>query len=519
MAASWIKDAIFYEIYPQTFFDTNGDGIGDLKGITQKLDYVKSLGCNALWLNPIYDSPFKDAGYDVRDYKKVAARYGTEEDLKELFRAAHEKGIRVLLDLVPGHTSEQHPWFQSSMQEEKNEFSHRYIWTPNAFWKPNDLACVCGEAPRNGTYVINYFKSQPALNYGFRQPKEVWQMPIDAPDALATREAMKDIMRFWLDKGCDGFRVDMADSLVKGDGNEKLATMEVWKDIAGAIHAEYPDAALVSEWNIPRQALNAGFDMDFYLDWRGNGYSSLMRDYDVPAYGCEIGENNSFFRADATRDVSRFLEDYLPQYEGSKDQGLWCFITGNHDTLRLAPALDDRERRLAFAFLLTMPGAPFIYYGDEIGMRYRWVPTKEGGYQRTGSRTPMQWEQGKNLGFSTSDAPYLPVDPAADAPTVAAQEKDPNSFLNHVRELIRLRKEYADLGNYSGFAVYYAKPGCRLFAYRRGNLLVAVNPSRESLTMPLTEKYHSVYTIGNGEITDSSLTLDGQSFVVLQPNA
>ncbi len=519
MAASWLKDAVFYEIYPQTFFDTNADGIGDIPGITAKLDYVKSLGCNALWLNPLFDSPFKDAGYDVRDYKKVAPRYGTNDDLKELFRAAHEKGIRVLLDLVPGHTSEEHPWFRESGKEEENEYSGRYIWTANAFCRGDGMPFIGGEAPRNATYIINFFKSQPALNYGYREIHESWQKPIDHPDCLATREAMKDVMRFWLDMGCDGFRVDMADSLVKNDGNEKLATMEVWKDIAGAIHAEYPEAALVSEWNNPRQALNCGFDMDFYLDWRGNGYSILLRDYDIPAFGQAFGENNSYFKASAKRDVSRFLEDYLPAYEATKDKGLWCFITGNHDTLRVAPMLDERERQLAYSFLFTMPGAPFLYYGDEIGMPYRWVRTKEGGYQRTGSRTPMQWSTEKNLGFSQAeeDRLYLPVGDSDGAPTVAEQEKDPASFLNFMRKLIALRKENADLGNYSPFSVYCAEKGSRLFAYKRGTLLLAVNPSAESLELKLDGKYACIWRVGTPVVAEGSVVMGPQSFAVLQP--
>ena len=139
MAAKWLKDTVFYEIYPQSFNDTNGDGIGDIPGITEKLDYIKSLGCNALWINPCYDSPFKDAGYDVRDYKKVAPRYGTNEDLYHLFEEAHKKGIRVLLDLVPGHTSEEHPWFRESQKVEKNEYSDRFIWTEFCFHGPKDL--------------------------------------------------------------------------------------------------------------------------------------------------------------------------------------------------------------------------------------------------------------------------------------------------------------------------------------------------------------------------------------------
>ena len=520
MAASWIKDAIFYEIYPQSFYDSNADGIGDINGIAQKLDYVKSLGCNAIWMNPCFDSPFRDAGYDVRDYKKVAPRYGTNEDLKNLFAAAHEKGIRILLDLVPGHTSEEHPWFQESGKVEENEYSSRYIWTNSWISRGDGMPFIGGEMPRNGTYIINFFKTQPALNFGYREIREpAWQMPIDDPACLQTREAIKDIMRFWLDMGCDGFRVDMADSLVKNDGTEKLATMEVWKDIAGAIHAEYPEAALVSEWNNPQQALSCGFDMDFYLDWRGNGYNSLMRDYDIGKFGEEITENNSYFKADSTRDMSRFLEDYLPQYEASKDKGLWCLITGNHDTLRAAPMLDDRERRLAYSFLFTMPGAPFLYYGDEIGMPYRWVPTKEGGYVRTGARTPMQWSKEKNMGFSEADEKelYLPVGDMENAPNVAEQETERTSFLTFMRWLITTRKNNPDLSADAPFSVYYAEPGSRLFAYKRGDLLIAVNPSMEELELKLDGTYGCIYSVGTRRFMGDTLIMKEQSFVILKP--
>ena len=519
MAANWLKDAVFYEIYPQSFYDTNGDGIGDIPGIIAKLDYVKSLGCNALWINPWYDSPFADAGYDVRDYKAVAPRYGTMADAEALFRTAHEKGIRVLLDLVPGHTSEEHPWFLESSREHPDEaYADRYIWTENAFCRGGGMPFISGEKPRDGAYIINFFKSQPALNYGYRRIDEPkWQQSVTAPGPMATREAMKDIMRFWLDKGCDGFRVDMADSLVKNDGDDKTATMEVWRDMAGAIHAEYPEAALVSEWNKPRQALNCGFDMDFMLDWYGNGYSSLARLYKLDRQG-RVTEDGSYFSADSGADISGFLRDYLPQYQDTAKAGLWCLITGNHDTKRISFHLTDRERRLLFAFLLTMPGAPFLYYGDEIGMAYRWLPTKEGGYHRTGSRTPMQWSKGKNLGFSQAPAEklYLPVDPAADAPTVEAQEADPDSMLNHIRGLIALRHAYPELGNYSPFAVYSAEPGSRLFAYRRGeNMLLAVNPGRETLSLPLDGAYTLVYAVGAPKAENGTLTMPPQSFAVL----
>jgi maltose alpha-D-glucosyltransferase/alpha-amylase len=199
-------------------------------------------------MNPCYDSPFKDAGYDVRDHKKVAERYGTEADLVRLFDEAHKLGLKILLDLVPGHTSETHPWFIESAKAEENEYSDRYIWTSNAFCGGDGMPFIGGEHPRDAAYIINFFKCQPALNFGYRDIHDPsWQLPIDAPAPLATREAIKDIMRHWLKLGCDGFRVDMADSLVKNDHGTKEATVKVWQDMAGAIHEEYPNAALVSQ--------------------------------------------------------------------------------------------------------------------------------------------------------------------------------------------------------------------------------------------------------------------------------
>ena len=227
---TWLKDAIFYEIYPQSFYDTNGDGIGDLNGIKEKLDYIKSIGCNAIWINPCFDSPFKDAGYDVRDYKKIASRYGTNEDMFELVKVAHEKGIKILLDLVPCHTSDQYPWFLDSKISAKAQYSSRYVWTNDAFTKGRGATFVGGEAPRSGTYAISYFHSQPSLNYGYLNPIHPWEKPIDHPDCLATREAMKDVIRYWLSNGVDGFRVDMAACLVREDFEEQ-GTMTVWKDI------------------------------------------------------------------------------------------------------------------------------------------------------------------------------------------------------------------------------------------------------------------------------------------------
>ena len=518
MSTQWLKDAVFYEIYPQSDYDTNGDGIGDFNGIIEKLDYIKSLGCNALWINPCFDSPFKDAGYDVRDYKKVAPRYGNNNDLYRLFGEAHKRGIRVLLDLVPGHTSEEHEWFRQSQKAEPNEYSNRYIWTDFCFQPAKGMGFIGGESERSATYALNFFKCQPAPNYGFLKPEEPWQLATDHPDAIATREAMKDVMRFWLDHGCDGFRVDMAASLVKFDDEKKSGTSAIWRNVREMLDAEYPDAAMVAEWSDPPVALRAGYHMDFYLNHPGGGYASLMRDYQK-GFSVNDGVDNSYFRKDAPdRDINRFLEQYEAWYKDTRDIGYISMLTCNHDTIRPRFNMGMDELKLAYAFIFTMPGVPFLYYGDEIGMRYLDLPTKEGGYYRTGARTPMQWDSSKNLGFSTgcADSLYLPVDPAADAPTVESQQDDPASLLNTVRALLKRRHEETDLqadGEYGTVCAEKGKP----FVYRRGSLLLAVNPSGEKLFADVDADDRQVlFVLGMADAHAGRLAMGPQSFVVLK---
>lgn len=496
--ADWLDDAVFYEIYPQSFADSNSDGIGDIPGIIDHLDYLSELGATALWINPCFDSPFRDAGYDVRDYTRVAPRYGTNEDLVRLFQQAHARGIHVLLDLVPGHTSYEHPWFKASAREdpaERDGFSDRYIWTDGAFTNSDGMPFISGMTDRDGAFIVNFFASQPALNYGYGTRRQPWQMSPLSTAARSTREAMRQVMRFWLSRGCDGFRVDMADSLVKNDNEDKSLTVETWKRILAPIKKDYPQAAFVSEWSRPRQSLAAGFDMDFYLDWGWvpNGYNILARHTQDQVRG---DDDRSWLASRSGEDPTAFLADYLPQYRDTHRLGSFSFITCNHDTPRLAPRLKDRELRLADLLFLTMPGVPFIYYGDEIGMRYRTLPTKEGGYGRTGSRTPMQWTaDAPNLGFSSASADqlYLPVDPAPDAPTVSAQEADRNSLLHFVRTLIGLRHANAALHSTAGLSILFARKGSRPLAYLRRDeksdesIVVAINPgvNRETLTLRL----------------------------------
>lgn len=519
MNASWLQDAVFYQIYPQSFLDTNGDGIGDFNGIIEKLDYIRDLGCTALWINPCFDSPFKDAGYDVRDYKKAAPRYGTNDDLRRLFGEAHRRGLRVLLDLVPGHTSEEHPWFLESQRAEKNAYTNRYIWTNHCFQGARGMNYVAGESQRSGCYVLNFFKCQPALNYGFLHPQEDWQLPMDHPDCLATGAAVRDIMAFWLGQGCDGFRVDMASSLVKNDDEDRTGIKRLWHRLRADMDRDYPEAVLISEWGDPRYAIEAGFDADFYLHTPGNGMSSLLRDYQCHGDGHPGGEDHSFFKKDGQGDITRFLDEYIPWYEATKDRGCISLQTGTHDTERPRNSLDESELKIAYAFLFTMPGAPFLYYGDEIGMRYLDLPTKEGGYHRTGSRTPMQWDRSENLGFShgPADSLYLPVDPASDAPVVSEQAADPDSLLSTLKRVLRLRSEEAELRDNGNFEVVYARKGAFPFVYRRGSLLLAVNPSDRAAAATVdTEGRVPLFSLGTAEEQDGELVLGPQSFLVLR---
>ncbi|MCS4491323.1 alpha-amylase family glycosyl hydrolase [Corynebacterium sp. ES2715-CONJ3] len=466
---SWLEKATFYQIYPQSFADSNGDGIGDLRGIIDRIPYLQQLGISAIWLNPIFDSPFKDAGYDVRDYYQIAPRYGTTNDLSALIDALHAAGIRLLLDLVPGHTSDEHPWFIQSSSPDKTPEDDRYIWTNSWFGDADSLPFVAGVAPRNGCYVLNFFYSQPALNYGFATPKTPWQQPTSSQGAQRNREEMAKVITFWLDKGVDGFRVDMADSLVKHDP-DKSATIRAWQEIFTNVKKTHPGAVFVAEWGNPSQSLEAGFDMDFYLDWPGNGYNLLVR------------ADNAFFSAVSSRAASDFIDQYLPHYRASVGAGHFSLITGNHDNPRISHYLTDAELRLYFTFLLTMPGIPFIYYGDEIAMDYQDLPTHEGGYTRTGARTPMQWSTKPQAGFSTNPNTYLPTF-ANQGPekTVERHEQNPQSLLHVVRTLIKLRRDTPDLHASGGLEFLSDIPSDRVLRYRRSSVVVTINMSTEPI--------------------------------------
>jgi maltose alpha-D-glucosyltransferase/alpha-amylase len=486
---------VFYQIYPQTFYDSNGDGIGDLEGIIQKLDYVKNLGVDGFWINPFFESPFHDAGYDVSDYYKVAPRYGTNVDAKFMFEEAEKRGLKVLFDYVISYTSIEHPWFKESAKQEKNKYSNWYIWTDNTWLNPPEEyrdAFIKGYSRRNGQFMRNFYWSQPALNFGFAAPEEDWMLPIDHPDLLAMQEELKKVLRFWMDMGADGFRADMAGALVKnahvkeGDkffSKRDKGTKIFWNKIRSIIDKEYPGSFMVAEWSYPEAALDGGgFHADFYHWFQG--YNDLLQKESWRILN-GYSEGHSFFDKEGKGNITNFLKSYLEQYEKTKGKGYINLPLGNHDLSRLNIERSTDDLEIIFAFSLTMPGVPFIFYGNEIGMRQLYgLPYVEGAYKpRAGGRTPMQWSGGVNKGFSTTSPEklYLPVDDEKNAPNVEDQQKDPNSLLNRVRRLIKLKKEEKALTAYAEFVPVYAKENTYPFIYARACedeiILVILNPA------------------------------------------
>lgn len=496
----WAENAVFYQIYPQTFCDSDGDGIGDIKGIISKLDYVKSLGVDAIWFNPFFDSPFLDAGYDIRDYYKIAPRYGTNEDARQLFAEAHKRGMHVIFDYVISYTSIDNKWFVESAKQKPNKYSNYYIWTgTNWVDPPREFAgqFIKGYGQRNGQYMRNFYWCQPALNFGFANPdpNEPWQLPTNHPDVMAMREDLKNVLRFWMDMGADGFRADMAGALVKTShtrGNEQFfntnenETKLFWREIRRLLEKEYPESFMVAEWSYPTDALDDCFDVDFF-HWF-NGYNDLFQKESWRILN-GVSEGHSFFDAEGKGNITDFLASYMDQYVKTKGKGYISLPLGNHDNARLGNKRTDKDLEIIYAFGFTMPGVPFLYYGNEIGMKQlptSW-PQVEGAYQpRNGARTPMQWTNGKNLGFSSADAEklYLPVDPALDAPNVEAQEKNPKSLLNKTRQLISLRHSEPALANYAEFVPLFAEKNTYPFVFARAAgkdvVIVMLNPRAEA---------------------------------------
>ena len=466
------KDLMFYEIYPTSFQDSNHDGVGDLKGITKRLDYIAELGFNGIWLNPFYVSPFLDGGYDVADFFDVDPRFGTLQDFDDLIKKAHELGISVIVDLVAGHASCQNPDFLESAKWERNKKSDLFIWNSSVWdYEPN-YRLIGGMYPRHGNYMVNFFAHQPAFNYGFAKVEyPSWQMSYKDERTMLARNYLLDVMRFWLKRGADGFRVDMADSLVKND-EDKSATIEVWQYLFKEIRAEYPDAFFVSEWSYPERAFEAGFDADFVLDHWDNFYHRLTRSN-------ENTRGTSYFHHGEQGEF--ILKDLLERYAAAnKYHKALALISGNHDTTRIANYLNHEELKLFYLMLFTLPGIPFVLYGDEIEMKTSAIPSRDGGYQRTGTRIPMIWDNSVPYhDFSdTKGETYLPF---YEKNTISVESawNDPDSLLHWIKELTALRSSLDDLKEE---AIEIRKEG-DVWRFDRGAYELVVNFSNDTRTL------------------------------------
>lgn len=510
---SWLSDAVVYQIYPSSFQDTDGNGIGDLKGIENRLEYIKSIGVTTVWLNPIFVSGWTDGGYDVIDFYKVDPRFGTNTDLVNLVNKAHSLGMKLVLDLVAGHSSDQCEWFVQSKEAANLHYSDYYIW-PSFMPEDNTPAPKPGEqldyaalmntnagilrkfvksdAPRGPYFIKNFFDTQPALNFGFANPDPAhpWEQAVDAPGPQAMRRELKNIISFWMDKGVDGFRVDMAASLVKNDF-DKSATIRLWKeDLSAWFDEKYPEGVLIAEWFNPSQSIKAGFDIDFFCHDGQYNYSSLFfynnRAASTPA--------SPYFDKAGKGELKTWYDLYTYQYDAVKGKGYVSMPSGNHDFNRVCT--DGRttpaELKVAMTFFLTMPGVPFIYYGDEIGLKQNLqAPSTEGSGPRAGCRIPMLWDASQNAGFSTADVEkiYIPQDPDPNRMTVEKAEEDKSSLLYYVRDILNLRKEVKALGADAEWRMISSldQPYPMVYERKLGaeRCYVVLNPSGKAVTVTL----------------------------------
>lgn len=444
----WWRDGVIYQIYPRSFADSNGDGVGDLPGILARLDYLNdgtphSLGVDAVWLSPVYPSPMADFGYDVANYHDIDPVFGTLDDFDRLLDEAHKRGIRVIMDWVANHTSDQHPWFLESRSSRDNSKRDWYIWRDGRGpgKRPNNWQSVFGgpawtwDETTGQWYLHLFLPQQPDLN---------WRNP-------QVRQALFDEARFWLDRGVDGFRLDVADAYYKDaelrDNPFKLGlrafdrqkhlydwnqpeTHQAHKELRKLLD-QYPERMAVGEVS-PETAAS------FY----GNGADEL-----------HLAFNFAFLRC--PWDAGAF-QRVIEAWERALPPGAWpCYVLSNHDVVRhysryAAGRFSDARAKVAAALLLTLRGTPFLYYGEEIGMRQGRIPRSElldppgkrywPFYKgRDGCRTPMQWDDGPNAGFTTGK-PWLRVNPDYRQVNVAAQSRDPDSVLSFYRRLIWLRK-------------------------------------------------------------------------------
>ncbi|MGJ4968925.1 alpha-amylase family glycosyl hydrolase [Bradyrhizobium sp. HKCCYLRH1073] len=523
---AWWREGIFYQIYPRSFQDSDGDGIGDLTGIIHRLPYLLTLGVDAIWLSPIFTSPMADFGYDIADYTGIDPLFGTMEDFDALVKAAHDGGLKLILDLVPNHTSDQHPWFLQARRSRDDPHRDWYIWRDPAAdgGPPNNWLSEFGGSAwqfesQTGQYYYHAFLAQ--------QPDLNWRNP-------QVRAAIYDVMRFWLRKGVDGFRVDVIWHLIKdAEFRDNPANPEYHggrpphEQILSRYSADQPDVhEVVAEM---RQVIDEFDDRvligEIYLP-----LERLMTYYGKDLGGAHLPFNFALLSAPwHAREIERIIADY----EAALPPGAWPnWVLGNHDRPRVASRVGPEQARVAAMLLLTLRGTPTLYYGDEIGMHQVAISPEQVrdpfeknvpgiGVGRDGCRTPMQWSALPQAGFSQA-APWLPVADDYMHENVVNLTADRRSILNLTRALIRLRKQHRVLvtGSYRSVAAQGD-----LLLYRREDdgevLTIALNLGGEPVSIAteaggLTgEILLSTWLDRGGERIDGTLDLRGNEGVVV----
>jgi len=492
--AVWWKRGVIYQIYPRSFQDSNGDGIGDLRGIAARLDYLKWLGIDAVWISPIFPSPMKDFGYDISDYVGIDPIFGTLADFDALLEAAHTRDIKIVLDFVPNHTSDQHPWFQESRKSRHNPYRDWYIWHDPARGggPPNNWLSEFGGGAwtyddTTGQYYYHAFlEEQPDLN---------WRNP-------AVVAAMDGALRFWFDRGVDGMRIDALHHSIKDaqfrdnppnpdwkpgmkphlkvlrahtvDQPEMQTLVAGWRKVAD----EYDGRVLIGEINLP--------------------IPRLMRYYGTKPDGLQLPFNFGLMN---TRWGAGPIGDLIARYEAALPQGAWPnWVVGNHDISRIASRIGPEGARLAAMLVLTLRGTPTLYYGDELGMTdvpiapdqvqdpfEKRVPGIGAG--RDPERTPMRWDATPSVGFTTG-TPWLPVGAGIETCNVEAERADDRSMLSLHRALLKLRRKRPALaiGSYERVP---SGDDCLAFIRRHGNerLLVVLNFAKAPATLKLPAEF------------------------------
>jgi alpha-glucosidase len=488
---TWWRDGIIYQIYPRSFADSDGDGLGDLPGILSRLDYLQDLGVDAIWLSPIYPSPDADFGYDVADYTDIDPRYGTLADFDRLVSAAHERGIHVILDLVLNHTSDQHPWFKASRASRDNPYRDWYLWRD----RPNNWQSIFGGKaweydPATRQYYYHMFlKQQPDLN---------WRNP-------QVRQAILGVCRFWLERGVDGFRLDVFNAYFKDAGFTNNPPRLGLRGFDRQRHIYDVDQPEMLPFLAEFRAL-----LDAFPERYAVGETFLATVAKAAEY-CGEDRLHAAFNFDFTNGAwnpARLLQA-AQEWERLLGEQKWPnYVLNNHDLPRLATRAlanrSDEALMVSAALLLTLRGTPFLYYGEEIGMRdislareqildpvgRRYWPFNKG---RDGCRAPMQWDRTQNAGFGAGQ-PWLPVGGDYRTRNAADQRADPRSLLNFYRKLIALRRETPAL-RCGAFELTGTPGGATAVYLRRVEeeiVLVALNFSNIAQTAPIPHDLQSL---------------------------